>query len=202
MTKSTWGVAILGLALASAAQPAAADDVSRGLNLIGLAAGYDEMRADEVASTATLGLGYERLLTERFSLGAQLAMSQQELSEQYSSASYRELSGFAGYYLPGRRGSLFLGTRVGVGIGGRRDTLTLSAGVGYVVLVGSPRLGPGLKVEVAYLHRRYGERLVDDVILPGMSTNGVGMSLGVNFHFRSRRSAALAAQRAQLADAD
>ncbi len=182
---------ILGLPHAAAAQ-----EISKGLNLAGLSLSYDHGRGGGNGLATNTGLGFERLLGNR--LGAAPSVTYNREHNQ----SFGEGSLAATYYFkPKQAGSAYAVARGGLAFGRDPRSYSLSGGIGYLRLLGAQRQGAGVKVELTYSYRRYrryrqhvwvtdcsgiltGE---DEIAIPASHANGVVLSAGISFYFRSKR---------------
>lgn len=204
MARGRWlPAAGLVAAAVALAQPADAQEISKGLNLVGPTLSFrgtsttwenstipgSRRYPDSSSMSATVGLDLERLVTDRVSAGVGVAYHWQKHSgrtevESGALVPYRfvessgEVSAFGTYYLkPASGGSPYATARGGVYFGGGANPVSLGVGVGYLRLLGARRRGAALGAAIGYVHYVYS----------GGSSNVISMSVGFRFYFHSKR---------------
>jgi hypothetical protein len=206
MARGRWVfAAALGAAVVALAHPAGAQEIAKGLNLVGLTLSFGGTSTTYENSTvpgsrkfpdsssmhATLGLDLERLISERVSAGVGVAYHWRRASgrtqvENGGFVRYRfvdwvgEVAASGTYYLkPAKCSSPYATARAGSYVGGDVNPVSLSVGAGYLALLGARRHGAALGAEVAFSH----------YIFTGGSSNTISLQVGLSFYFRSRHPA-------------
>lgn len=177
--------AAVGSAALGLSHPAGAQEISKGLNLVGLTFSYDHRSSNTQGSriSYTLSLAGERLLTDR--IGAVAA-----LTYHRDGRTFGEASAGPSYYLKRGGGSApYLVARGGIGFGDSPKSFYLGAGLGYLALLGAERRGGALKVELAYAYRRYARYAYSHYVFPAEHVGHLTLVVGVSFYFRAKPSA-------------
>jgi hypothetical protein len=192
------GTALLGFAPAAAAQ-----EISKGLNLVGLTLSFDHKSTtyenstipgsrkypDSFSAEASLGLDLQRLITDRLGVGIGFAYQRARHSGRlqtesgalvpYRSVTWAGMMSASGTYFvkPGRGGSSYATARAGAYLGESFNPVSLGVGVGYLALLGAAQRGAALSAEVAFTHYSY----------TGGSSNTISLGAGFTFYFGGRR---------------
>ncbi len=166
-------IAALGASGLGFSQVAYAQEISKGLNIASVTAGYARASVDEISVTdLKLTAGLENLLTSKISAGALLNWHRE--GSGYGSDSTAELALSGAYYFKSKTyGSPYASVRFGLGLTDDKPQ-SIGVGVGYLRLMGSKLRGAGVKGEIGYLHESHSS----------YSGEAIFMTVGVSFYFR------------------